>query len=70
MCMFRRAQDLNMVNTLQCRVQDLSMIYHILLILEEKKDTQSLIMLICQALLVPIIFALNPEDRGIDPEIS
>ena len=46
------------------------MIYHILLILEEKKDNESLIMLICQALLVPIILAQNPEDHGIDPEIS
>ena len=35
--------------------------------LEDKKDEEEAVLLISRTLLVPIVFALNPETHSVDP---
>ena len=46
------------------------MAYHILLILEEKRDNRDVIHLICRALLVPLVIAQSPQNHQLDPQVT
>ena len=67
-CMFRRAEDLKLTTNLKIREQDIEILFYLVRLLEDKKDEEQSVLLISRALLIPIVFALNPETHSVDPK--
>ena len=67
-CMFRRADDLKLTKNLKIREQDIEILFYLVRLLEDKKDEEQSVLLISRALLIPIVFALNPETHAVDPK--
>ena len=66
--MFRRADDLKLTTNLKIREQDIEILFYLVRLLEDKKDEEQSVLLISRALLIPIVFALNPETHSVDPK--
>ena len=67
-CMFRRADELKLTKNLKIREQDIEILFYLVRLLEDKKDEEHSVLLISRALLIPIVFALNPETHSVDPK--
>lgn len=68
MCFYNRAEENDQLNIVKIEENDLFVIQYLVKLLEHCQDNEDIIQLIFQVLLIPVIFALHPENHALNPQ--
>ena len=68
MCFYNRADDLELLGKAKVDQKDLFVIYYLVQTIEDNSENEELVFKALNALLIPVVFALHPDNHSINPE--
>ena len=68
MCFYNRADDLELLGKAKVDQKDLFVIYYLVKTIEDNSENEELVYKALNVLLIPVVFAMHPENHSINPE--
>ena len=68
MSFYNRADDLELLGKAKVDQKDLFVIYYLVKTIEDNSENEELVYKALNVLLIPVVFAMHPENHSIDPE--
>ena len=68
LCFFNRAEDLELLDKAKVDQKDLFVIYYLVKTIEDNSENEELVYKALNVLLIPVVFAMHPENHALQPE--
>ena len=66
LCIYNKAEDLDLLSQIKITEKDLFIIYYLIEILEKFKEDENIVENTLNVMLIPIVFALHPENHTLN----
>ena len=68
LCVYNRAEDLGVLDSIKVEEADMYIIYYLVKLLEENQEDEDMVEMILGVLLIPVVFTLHPENHALNPD--